>query len=93
MTEIVQEVQTLDRLVDSPLGIDAYLTALESEQAYRSTLDQVLTQTRRRLDLPVSQAPSLPSAAEVRALFARYQQAAPTRQKRLAQVVVEMREE
>jgi len=53
--------------------------------------ESVLSRLRQRLDLPTNEQP--PSAKQVRATFARYQQCGPLKRKLLSQMVVEMREE
>ncbi len=79
-------------LADSPLALETYVEAFESEQARRAILEGVLTQMRERLDLtPREQA--APTIDEIRAMFTRYQRTADAPVKPISQLVSDMREE
>lgn len=92
MSESVEHAPVFAWSADSPLALETYLVALESEQARLSIVESVLSQMRQRLDLPPREPPP-PSADEIRALFARYQKSVPAPEKLISQMVVDMREE
>jgi hypothetical protein len=91
MSKSGTETAALDWPVDGPLAMENYVAAVESEQAYRQALADVLSEIQSRLNLPMTVQP--PAADEVRALFSRYQQPSLAQEKLLSQMVADMREE
>jgi hypothetical protein len=91
MSKSSTQAAALDWPLDGPLALENYVAAVESEQAYRRALADVLSEIQSRLNLPMTLQPL--SADEVRALFARYQQPGLAQEKLLSQMVADMREE
>jgi hypothetical protein len=85
------QTTVIDWPMDGPLAMENYVAAVESEQAYRQALADVLSEIQSRLNLPMTEQP--PSADEVRALFARYQQPSLAQEKLISQMVGDMRGE
>jgi hypothetical protein len=70
---------------------ESYVEALMSEQEYEERVTHLLSEIRERLKLEAAESPL--SQEEVRAMFARYQQAAPSSRRRISQLVADMRDE
>jgi hypothetical protein len=79
-------------MVDSPLALESYLEAVESEQERISILEGVLAQMRQRLDLAPREE-ATPSVNEIRAMFAQYQSSSTAPPKPISELVSDMREE
>jgi hypothetical protein len=91
MSKSDAKTAAIDWPVDGPLALENYVAAVESEQMYRRTLADVLSEIQSRLNFPATVPP--PSADEVRALFDRYQESSPAQEKLLSEMVADMREE
>lgn len=79
-------------MADSPLALETYLEAIESEQARTSIMEEVLIRMRQQLDLPPREE-EIPSIEEIRAMFARYQRASAAPARPISELVSDMREE
>ena len=77
--------------MDTPLALENFVVAEESQRAYQEIMDGLLSDLRKRFNLPVGEEP--PSIDQVRALFVRYRQTAPPQHKLMSEMVAEMREE
>jgi hypothetical protein len=91
MSKSDAQTAAIDWPVDGPLATENYVAALESEQAHRQALADVLSEIQSRLNSPTTVQP--PSADEVWALFARYQNASLSQKKLISRMVADMREE
>lgn len=79
-------------MADSPLALESYLEAIESEQERLSIMEEVLMQMRQRLELTPREKATL-SIEEIRAMFGRYQHASNAPAKPISELVSDMREE
>jgi len=91
MTRTTTQPSGLTWQLNSPLALEAYLATLEQEQAYRNSIEDTLARLRQQLGLSAST--SLPSAAEIRAMFARREGTPPPSEQLISDLVAAMREE
>jgi hypothetical protein len=91
MVKVTTTGRMFDWPVDSPLAIESYVVAMELEDALRETIADTLAQIQKRLDVPEDEEPL--TVEQIREMFRRYQQAHPSEQKLLSEMVTDMREE